>query len=172
MPLPCLAAGHGARGTLQQAYLEKNHLSALVAFAIAASWDQTSFMRRHFCGRALVRLCPQLATAISWQCQSVLFYLTSLCRFRCQTHGSTACSQGCAMCLGKSKLGMLGSSQESHKQTTRSLTGQLKASCRLLCTVASASGRTCLSGHRGESHPCAASQVRLCISLTVFSASL
>ncbi len=50
------AVGHWARGTLQQAYLEKNPLSALVAFAIAAGWDQTSFMRRHFCGRALVRL--------------------------------------------------------------------------------------------------------------------
>ncbi|DBB08668.1 TPA: hypothetical protein ACH3X3_008204 [Trebouxia sp. C0006] len=34
--------------------LGKNHLSALVAFAIAAGWDQTSFMRRHFCGRALI----------------------------------------------------------------------------------------------------------------------
>jgi len=54
-----LAAGHWAQGTLQQAYLKKNPLSALVAFAIAAGWDQTSFMRRHFCGRALVRLCPQ-----------------------------------------------------------------------------------------------------------------
>ena len=41
-------------GTLQQAYLEKIPLSALVAFAIAGGWDQTSFMRRHFCGRALV----------------------------------------------------------------------------------------------------------------------
>ena len=40
-------------GTLQQAYLEKNPLSALVAFAIAGVWDQASFMRRHFCGRAL-----------------------------------------------------------------------------------------------------------------------
>jgi hypothetical protein len=40
-------------GTLQQAYLEKNPLSALVAFAIAGGWDQTSFMRRHFCGRAV-----------------------------------------------------------------------------------------------------------------------
>ncbi len=40
--------------TLQQAYLQKNPLSALVAFAIAGGWDQTSFMRRHFCGRALV----------------------------------------------------------------------------------------------------------------------
>ena len=37
-------------GTLQQAYLEKSPLSALVAFAIAGGWDQTSFMRRHFCG--------------------------------------------------------------------------------------------------------------------------
>ncbi|DBB05611.1 TPA: hypothetical protein ACH3X1_012231 [Trebouxia sp. C0004] len=46
--------GHWARGTLQQAYLEKNPLSALVAFAIAGGWDQTSFMGRHFCGRALV----------------------------------------------------------------------------------------------------------------------
>ena len=58
--------------------LGKNPLSALVAFAIAAGWDQTqpaatSFVRRHFCGRALVRLCPQLAIAMSWQCQSVLF---------------------------------------------------------------------------------------------------
>ena len=43
-----------AAGTLQQAYLDKNPLSALVAFAIAGGWDQTSFMRRHFCGRALV----------------------------------------------------------------------------------------------------------------------
>ncbi|DBB00883.1 TPA: hypothetical protein ACH3X1_000802 [Trebouxia sp. C0004] len=68
-----LVAGHWAEGTLQQAYLEKNPLSVLVAFAIAAGWDQTSLMRRHFCGRALVRLCPQLATALSWQCQSVLF---------------------------------------------------------------------------------------------------
>jgi len=41
-------------GTLQQAYLDKNPLSALVAFAIAGGWDQTSFMRRRFCGRALV----------------------------------------------------------------------------------------------------------------------
>jgi len=72
VPLQHLAAGHWARGTLQQAYLEKNPLSALVAFAIAAGWDQTSFMRRHFCGRALVRLCPQLAIAMSWQCQSVV----------------------------------------------------------------------------------------------------
>ncbi|DBB00556.1 TPA: hypothetical protein ACH3X3_002255 [Trebouxia sp. C0006] len=46
--------GHWARGTLQQAYLEKNPLSALVAFAIAAGWDQTSFMRRHITGRALI----------------------------------------------------------------------------------------------------------------------
>ena len=37
-------------GTLQQAYLEENPLSALVAFAIAGGWDQTSFMRRHVCG--------------------------------------------------------------------------------------------------------------------------
>jgi len=41
-------------GTLEQAYLEKNPLSALVAFAIAGGWDRNSFMRRHFCGRALV----------------------------------------------------------------------------------------------------------------------
>jgi len=73
MPLQRLAAGLWEQGTLQQAYLEKNPLSALVAFAIAAGWDQTSFMRRHFCGRALVKLCPQLAKAMSWQCQSVLF---------------------------------------------------------------------------------------------------
>ncbi len=36
-------------GTLQQAYLEKIPLSALVSFAIAGGWEQTSFMRRHFC---------------------------------------------------------------------------------------------------------------------------
>ncbi len=33
-------------GTLQQAYLEKNPLSAVVPFAIAGGWDQISFMRR------------------------------------------------------------------------------------------------------------------------------
>ena len=84
-------------------------------------------------------------------------YLISLCRCRCQSHGLTACSQECALCLRKSKLGMLGSSQESDKQKTRCLTEQLKASCKLLCTVASASGRICHSGHRGESHQCEAS---------------
>jgi len=83
--------------------------------------------------------------------------LNSLCRCRCQSRGLTACSQECALCLRTSKLGMLGSSQESDKQTTRSLTGQLKASCGLLCTVASASGRTCHSEHRGESCQCEAS---------------
>ncbi|DBA81418.1 TPA: hypothetical protein ACH3X1_007208 [Trebouxia sp. C0004] len=51
--------GHWAQGTLQQAYLEKNRLSALVAFAIAGGWDQTSFMRRHFYGRALVSVPEQ-----------------------------------------------------------------------------------------------------------------
>ncbi len=34
-----LVPGHWARGTLQQAYLEKNPLSALVAFAIAGGWE-------------------------------------------------------------------------------------------------------------------------------------
>jgi len=50
-------------GTLQQAYLDKNPLSALVAFAIAGGWDQSSFMRRHFCGRALVRFRVQFGCA-------------------------------------------------------------------------------------------------------------
>jgi len=31
-----------------------------------------TLLSRHFCGRALVRLCPQLAIAMSWQCQSVV----------------------------------------------------------------------------------------------------
>jgi len=54
-------------GTLQQAYLEKSPLSALVAFAIAGGWDQTSFMRRHFCGRALVSCCDSMHAEI-WTC--------------------------------------------------------------------------------------------------------
>ena len=44
----------GFAGTLAQAYLEKNPLAALQAFAIAAGWEQTSFMKRHFLGRGLV----------------------------------------------------------------------------------------------------------------------
>lgn len=35
--------------------IEKNPLAALQAFAIASGWEQSSFMRRHFLGRALVR---------------------------------------------------------------------------------------------------------------------
>jgi len=54
-------------GTLQQAYQEKNPLSALVAFALAGGWDQTSFMRRHFCGRALVSCCDSMHVEI-WTC--------------------------------------------------------------------------------------------------------
>jgi len=49
-----LSTGHWAKGTLGQAYIEKNPLAALQAFAIASGWDQSSFMRRHFLGRALV----------------------------------------------------------------------------------------------------------------------
>jgi len=41
-------------GSLGQAYIEKNPLAALQAFAIAGGWEQTSFMKRHFLGRALV----------------------------------------------------------------------------------------------------------------------
>jgi len=48
-------AGHWAQGSLGQAYIEKNPLAALQAFAIASGWEQSSFMRRHFLGRALVR---------------------------------------------------------------------------------------------------------------------
>ncbi len=47
-------AGHWAKGSLEQAYIEKNPLAALQAFAIASGWEQSSFMRRHFLGRALV----------------------------------------------------------------------------------------------------------------------
>ncbi len=46
--------GHWAKGSLGQAYIEKNPLAALQAFAIASGWEQSSFMRRHFLGRALV----------------------------------------------------------------------------------------------------------------------
>ncbi len=45
---------HWAKGSLGQAYVEKNPLAALQAFAIASGWEQSSFMRRHFLGRALV----------------------------------------------------------------------------------------------------------------------
>ena len=47
--------------------LEKSPLSALVALALDGGWDQTSFMRRHLGGRALVRshLSPAKATRIS-----------------------------------------------------------------------------------------------------------
>lgn len=41
--------------SLGEAYVEKNPLAALQAFAIASGWEQSSFMRRHFLGRALVR---------------------------------------------------------------------------------------------------------------------
>ena len=51
-----LSTGHWAKGTLGQAYIEKNPLAALQAFAIASGWDQSSFMRRHFLGRALVSM--------------------------------------------------------------------------------------------------------------------
>ncbi|DBA97429.1 TPA: hypothetical protein ACH3X1_015148 [Trebouxia sp. C0004] len=40
--------------SLGQAYIEKNPLAALQAFAIAGGREQTSFMKRHFLGRALV----------------------------------------------------------------------------------------------------------------------
>ncbi len=47
-------AGHWAKGSLGQAYIERNPLAALQAFAIASGWEQSSFMKRHFLGRALV----------------------------------------------------------------------------------------------------------------------
>ncbi|DBA76049.1 TPA: hypothetical protein ACH3X1_009797, partial [Trebouxia sp. C0004] len=37
--------GHWAKGSLGQAYIEKNPLAALQAFAIASGWEQSSFMR-------------------------------------------------------------------------------------------------------------------------------
>ncbi|DBA81233.1 TPA: hypothetical protein ACH3X2_007046 [Trebouxia sp. C0005] len=46
---------HWAKGSLGEAYIEKTPLAALQAFAIASGWEQSSFMRRHFLGRALVR---------------------------------------------------------------------------------------------------------------------
>ncbi|DBA96662.1 TPA: hypothetical protein ACH3X1_015517 [Trebouxia sp. C0004] len=46
--------GPWARGSLGQAYIERNLLAALQAFAIPGGWEQTSFMKRHFLGRALV----------------------------------------------------------------------------------------------------------------------
>ena len=49
-----LICSHWAKGSLGQAYIEKNPLAALQAFAIASGWEQSSFMRRHFLGRALV----------------------------------------------------------------------------------------------------------------------
>ena len=48
-----LICSHWAKGSLGQAYIE-NPLAALQAFAIASGWEQSSFMRRHFLGRALV----------------------------------------------------------------------------------------------------------------------
>ncbi|DBB05629.1 TPA: hypothetical protein ACH3X1_012246 [Trebouxia sp. C0004] len=48
--------GHWAEGSLGQSYIENNPLAALQAFAIASGWEQSSFMRRHFLGRALARL--------------------------------------------------------------------------------------------------------------------
>ena len=61
-----LVCSHWAKGSLGQAYIEKNPLAALQAFAIASGWEQSSFMRRHFLVRALVRRiakeCPALHT--------------------------------------------------------------------------------------------------------------
>ncbi len=54
-------ARHWAKGTLGQAYIEKNPLAALQAFAIASGWERSSFMKRHFLGRALVRTTAQEA---------------------------------------------------------------------------------------------------------------
>ncbi len=51
----CDMQGHMAKGSLGQAYIEKNPLAALQAFAIASGWEQSSLMRHHFLGGALVR---------------------------------------------------------------------------------------------------------------------
>ncbi|DBB07155.1 TPA: hypothetical protein ACH3X1_011726 [Trebouxia sp. C0004] len=56
--------GHWAKGSLGQAYIEKNPLAALQAFAIASGWEQSSFMRHHFLGRALATVSPEWIDAI------------------------------------------------------------------------------------------------------------
>ena len=55
-----LVCSHWAKGSLGQAYVDKNPLAALQAFAIASGWEQSSFMRRHFLGRALVMIAKEL----------------------------------------------------------------------------------------------------------------
>ncbi|KAL0050179.1 hypothetical protein WJX82_005939 [Trebouxia sp. C0006] len=72
--------GHWAKGSLGQAYIEKNPLAALQAFAIASGWEQSSFMRRHFLVRALVTVPPEWIDAVflesggclRWTCHSEL----------------------------------------------------------------------------------------------------
>lgn len=131
------APGHWARGTLQQAYLEKKPLSALVAFAIAGGWDQTSFMRRHLCGRSLVRF-QRCSCSTSHFCSQLCLepklhainhaYLNSGCRSWCQSTDLTACFLGCAKRWKLSERGMHGFSLASSRQMTGSLRGQLRAS--------------------------------------------
>jgi len=79
---------------LGQAYIEKNPLAALQAFAIASGWEQSSFMKRHFLGRALVRITAFLlhaklqqveTTLVQIKVQAIVVYGT------CQT-GNQSCS--------------------------------------------------------------------------------
>ncbi len=55
-----LICSHWANGSLGQAYVDKNPLAALQAFVIASGWEQSSFMRRDFLGRALVMIAKEL----------------------------------------------------------------------------------------------------------------
>ena len=89
--------------------------------------------------------------ALDQKCMlSITSYLDSGYRSWCQSAGLTACFLGCAKRWTLSERGMHGFSLASSMQMTGSLTGQLRASCRPCCTLASASGRTCRSGHNGE----------------------
>ena len=74
-------------------------------------------MRRHFCGRALVRLCPQLATAMSWQCQLALFLPGQSLQVSVPEPWIDSLLPGVRNELEhiQAKLGMLGSGQESDK---------------------------------------------------------
>ena len=69
-----VCAGHWAKGSLGQAYIEKNPPAALQAFAIASGWEQSSFMKRHFLGRALVRITAFLLHAAIQQVETSLVH--------------------------------------------------------------------------------------------------
>jgi len=67
-------------------------LAALQAFAIASGWEQSSFMRRHFLGRALVstivhvHLCKQKMQEKHTECQTIFqsfFCCSGVYQFSC-----------------------------------------------------------------------------------------